>query len=362
MASIGISAVRIAGIASALPEATKGVADDAVLFGAEEIEKTARMIGVRQRHVAPPEICTSDLCHHATEKLLEELGWDRASIDGLIFVTQSPDYELPASACVLQNRLGLPTGCLAFDVNLGCSGYTYGLWLGAQIVAGRGVKRLLLLAGDICTRRLAPRDKAVIPLFGDAGTATALEFDAEAQPMQFELGTDGSGYQAIIIPASGFRMPRTSETKALVAEADGIERSPENIHMNGTDVFNFTIRRVPPLVEKILADTGLTMADHDHVVFHQANAFMLQHLAKRLKIPAEKFVLAMEQVGNTSSASIPLAMTLALREKLTREPARLLLAGFGVGLSWAACSIRTGPMVMPELLLMPSAPAAQVAE
>jgi 3-oxoacyl-[acyl-carrier-protein] synthase-3 len=362
MASVKVSGVRIAGIASAVPEGVRTVEDDARLFGASEMDKTSKTIGVRSRHVAPPHVCTSDLCHHAAQRLLDELHWDRQSVDGLVFVSQTPDYELPATSCTLQARLGLSDRCAAFDMNLGCSGFTYGLWTAAQIVAGGGIRRLLLLVGDVTTRRLAPNDRAAVPLFGDAGTATALEYDAGADDMLFELGTDGTGYRAIIIPASGFRLPRSAETARPRACPDGIERSLENTYINGADVFNFTIKRVPPLVEKLMAAAGRTHADYDHIIFHQANTFMLQHLAKRLKIPTDKFVLAMSDVGNTSSASIPLAMTQALRQPLAAEPRRLLLAGFGVGLSWAAVSLTAGPMVMPELLIMPDAAVPVAAE
>ncbi len=362
MASIGLFGVRIAGIASTVPENVRTVEDDAKIFGVEEMEKTSKLIGVRERHVAPPLICTSDMCHLAANRLLDDLGWDRQSVEGLIFISQSPDYEYPATACTLQARLGLSDRCLAFDVTLGCSGYVYGLWLASQIVAGRGVKRVLLLVGDISTRRFAPRDKVVMPLFGDAGTATALEFDETAPEMRFELGTDGTGYGAIIIPASGFRTPRTEATKRLAPGPDGIERAPEHMYINGAEVFNFTIKRIPSLIESVMAAAGRTRDDYDHFVFHQANTFMLTHLAKRLKIPPEKLVLAMEKFGNTSSASIPLAMTTALRGPLTAGPRRLVLAGFGVGLSWGACSLVTGPMVMPELLIMPDPALAAVAE
>ena len=353
MATIQIQGVRIAGIAAAVPEGTRDITDEAALFGADEMEKTARAIGVRSRHIAPPQLCTSDLCHSAAVRLLEELGWSRDGIDGLIFVSQSPDYELPATACTLQARLGLPDRCAAFDVNLGCSGFVYGLWLGSQIVGGGGIKRLLLLAGDVSTRRLAPHDRSVRPLFGDAGTATALEFSPGAAAMAFELGTDGTGYSSIIIPASGFRQPRSADTKKQVAGADGIERSAENIYINGAEVFNFTIKRIPPLVEALMTTAGKSRDQYDHFVFHQANAFMLQHLAKRLKIPPEKFVLAMETVGNTSSASIPLAITMALRESLEEKPRELLLAGFGVGLSWAAASLTLDRPIVPALVIVP---------
>jgi len=362
LATITLRGAKIAGIAAAVPEGIRTVADEAALFGLEEMEKTAKVIGVRSRHVAPAHICTSDLCHFAATKLLDELGWARDSVDGLIFVTQSPDYELPATACTLQARLGLSDRCAAFDVNMGCSGFVYGLWLGSQIVAGGGIKRLLLLAGDVSTRRLAPNDKSVKPLFGDAGTATAIEFASDAPAMDFELGTDGTGFEAIIIPASGFRQPRSAETKVMAPGADGIERSAENIYINGAEVFNFTIKRIPPLVEALLRQTGKNRDDIDYFVFHQANTFMLQHLAKRLKIPPEKFVLAMETVGNTSSASIPLAITMSLREALADRSCQLVLAGFGVGLSWGAAAITLDACVIPELLIMPDETPAMAAD
>lgn len=361
MATVQVRGVRVAGIAAAVPEGVRTVEDEAAIFGLDEMEKTAKAIGVRTRHIAPPHLCTSDLCHSAATRLLAELDWPRETIDGLIFVTQSPDYELPATACTLQSRLGLPDGCAAFDVNLGCSGFVYGLWLGAQIVGGGGIRRLLLLAGDISTRRLAPKDKSVKPLFGDAGTATAIEFDADAGPMTFELGTDGAGFGSIIIPASGFRRPRSEETRRSAVGADGIERSAENIFINGAEVFNFTIKRIPPLVEAVMAKAGKARDDYDHVVFHQANAFMLQHLAKRLKIPPEKFVVAMETVGNTSSASIPLAIVMGLRGQLAQGPKEMLLAGFGVGLSWAAASLTLDRTIVPPLVTVPDDTPAMAA-
>ncbi len=353
MATIRVTRTRIVGIASALPEAVRTVADEAPSLGAEEMAKTARSIGVQQRHVAPPALCTSDLCFAAAKKLLQDLNWDPQTVTGLIFVSQSPDYELPATACTLQHRLGLSDQCAAFDVNLGCSGFVYGLWLGSQIVTGGGIQRLLLLAGDISTRRLAPQDKSVIPLFGDAGTATALAFDPDAAPIDFELGTDGSGAAAIIIPASGFRQPRTAATKERHPGPDGIARSAENIYINGAEVFNFTIKRIPPLVDRVIAAAGRTKEDYDYFVFHQANAFMLQHLGKRLKLPPEKFPITMETVGNTSSASIPLALTMALSAELGKTPKQMLLCGFGVGLSWAAASLVLGPLVIAPPILVP---------
>jgi 3-oxoacyl-[acyl-carrier-protein] synthase-3 len=350
MGILNIRGVRLAGIAASVPEARRRLEDDGAAIPAEEREKLMRAIGVRERRIAPPEICTSDLCYAAATRLLADLAVDPVSVDALIFVTQSPDYELPATACVLQAALGLPDTAAAFDINLGCSGYVYGLWLASQIVAAGGARRLLLLVGDTSTRRTAPEDRGVFPLFGDAGSATLLERDKTAGPLTFSVGTDGRGFETIIIPSSGFRQPRSSETAERQAEADGVARAAQDIHLNGPEVFNFTLRRVPPLVKEVLTGAGWTIEDLDHVVFHQANAFMLRHLGKRLAVPEAKLVLAMERFGNTSSASIPLAMVDALGPALTASTQKLLLAGFGVGMSWGALACETGPLTISPLV------------
>ena len=208
MATAIVNQVRIAGIASAVPERTLTLEDDARIFGHTEIERISQNIGVRSRHVVDGTTCTSDLCYAAATRLLDQLQWDRGSIEALIVVTQTPDYFMPATACVLQRRLELPTSCAAFDVNQGCAGYIYGLWLAAQLVRG-GCRRLLLLVGDTISRVISPRDRTVTSLFGDAGTATALEYAEDARPMYFELGTDGGGRDCLIVPAGAFRHPHS---------------------------------------------------------------------------------------------------------------------------------------------------------
>jgi 3-oxoacyl-[acyl-carrier-protein] synthase-3 len=357
MGVLAIRGIRVAGIAAAVPQARRRLEEDGASIPVEEREKLIRTIGVRERRIAPPDICTSDLCYAAAVRLLDDLGVAPDSIDGLIFVTQSPDYELPATACMLQAALGLPDSTAAFDVNLGCSGYVYGLWLGSQIVASGGAKRLLLLAGDTSTRRMAPDDRSVFPLFGDAGSATLIERDETAGPLVFSVGTDGRGFETIIIPSSGFRQPRGATSAERVPEADGIARAAQDIHLNGPEVFNFTLRRVPPLVQDVLKAAGWTVDDVDQAIFHQANAFMLRHLGKRLKLPEAKLVLAMERFGNTSSASIPLAMVEALGPTLSKTGQRLLLAGFGVGMSWAGLAFETGPIPISPLVELDTAPA-----
>lgn len=349
MASTQISSVRLAGVASAVPLDTKTVADVAAVFGAEEAQKISDSIGVRQRRVVKGNVCASDLCEAATRELLAKLAWSPDSIQALIFVSQTPDYLLPATSCSLHGRLGLSKQCAAFDVNLGCSGYVYGLWLAAQLVSS-GLKRVLLLVGDTISRIVSPEDRSAAPLFGDAGTATALEADANAVPWFFELGTDGTGAQHLIVPAGGFRTPRTPGTAQRTPREGGNVRSDEDLFMDGAEIFAFTLTEVPKLFKAVLNAANWTIDMPDAFVMHQANQFMLQHLAKRMKLPNDKVVLALENFGNTSSASIPLALTCTLAGRLQSDSVRLVLAGFGVGLSWGAVALTCGPLVAPALI------------
>jgi 3-oxoacyl-[acyl-carrier-protein] synthase III len=350
MASSKLSGIRIAGIASAVPVQTRVVQDEVPQFGEDVVRKVAESIGVQTRRVAPPGVCASDLCCAAAERLLAELNWPRNEIGGLIFVTQTPDYVLPATSHVLHERLGLAPSAFAFDVNLGCSGYVYGLWMAASLIQTVGTK-VLLLVGDTISRTISEQDLSVALLFGDAGTATALEPDPDAPPAYFELGADGSGARSLIIPAGGFRRPRDESSSVRTRrELEGL-RSDEDLYMDGPEIFSFALRRVPPLVQAVLACAGLGIDEIDSFVFHQANGFMLSHLAKRLRIPGNRLVVGLGAYGNTSSASIPLAITTSgLRAGLESRSMTLLLAGFGVGFSWGAAVVRCGPSVLPSLV------------
>lgn len=349
MAAGRVNQVRIAGIASAVPERVLTLEDDARVFGQTEIDRISQNIGVQRRHVVNGTTCTSDLCYAAAERLLDELGWQRDSIDALIFVTQTPDYFMPATACVLQERLGLSRGCAAFDVNQGCAGYIYGLWIGGNLVRG-GCRRLLLLVGDTTSRLVSPGDRTITSLFGDAGAATALELSPEAPTMHFELGTDGAGRGCLMVPGGAFRQPHSPQSSERTERAGGNVRSDEDIFMDGGEVFTFVLREVPRLVQNIIAMAETSVADIDHFVFHQANRFMLNHLTKRLKLPPERVAIGLTNFGNTSSASIPLAITTELREPLSAGNHRLLLAGFGAGFAWGASVFESGPMCLPPLI------------
>ena len=355
MATAKIPGVRVAGIASAVPDTRAPVSAATDIFGAEMVQKISMNTGIEYRHLTTPGLCSSDLCYAAAQRLLQELRWSPESIEGLVFVTQTPDFPcIPATSCVLQMRLGLPHSCAAFDVALGCSGYVYGLWLGASLIAGSGLSRVLVLAGDVASLLSSPLDRALSLLFGDAGSATALEKDDAVGPCVFSLGTDGTGWKNLIIP-TGLQYSRHPQDETThirrKAEADN-QRSAEDLYMDGAEVFAFTIREVPPLVNRALTAAGWKMEEVDDFVFHQANKFMLTHLAKAMKVPLNKVPFSLREYGNTSSSSIPLTITTQLREEISSRPLRLLLAGFGVGYSWGACAVSCGPLVSPPVILV----------
>jgi 3-oxoacyl-[acyl-carrier-protein] synthase-3 len=298
-------------------------------------------------------MCASDLCFAAAERLLSQLEWDRSSIDHLVVVTQYPDYLLPATSCLLHGRLGLSKSCACLDINLGCSGYIYGLSVASALLSTVSAGRCLLLVGDTPSKTASPQDKSVSMLFGDAGTATALESSPAAPPMYFQLGTDGSGYRHLILPAGGFRHPSTQLTKVRTERESGNWRSEEDLFMDGPEIFAFTLREVPPLIRTTLEATGWPVESVDAFIFHQANRFMIQHLQKKLKLPAEKVPIALGEYGNTSSASIPLAINAALRDTVSFGEQQLIMAGFGVGLSWGSAAVTCGPLVVPEIVTVP---------
>jgi 3-oxoacyl-[acyl-carrier-protein] synthase-3 len=350
-----LDGVALRGLRVAVPEATRSLEAEGLIDDAGERDRLTKSIGISTRHVARPGLCTSDLCQAAAEGLLDELGWTRDGIDVLLFVTQSADYVIPATACALQTRLGLGS-CLAFDINLGCSGYVYGLWTAASLlktlqVAGRPA-RALLLAGDISTSKLMPGDRGTIPLFGDAGSATALEVDPEVGAIHGLFGTDGRGAEHLIIRAGGVRQPLVPPATPHPPEVQAQLFKDARLHLNGTEVFNFTLKQVPALIDGILAEAGIGAEDVDYFLFHQANAFMLSHLRKKARLPEAKVPLALETYGNTSSASIPLAIAARLADAF-ETPQRLVLMGFGVGWSWGAVKIDVGPIPPPMIVEVP---------
>jgi 3-oxoacyl-[acyl-carrier-protein] synthase III len=342
-----IPGVAVRGVVCTVPGQPLAVQSLGSSFDPTEAEKVARTVGLRELYRVEPGTTAGDLCTQAARILLEELGWEPASVDGIIFVSQTPDHFLPATACVVHGALGLPDTAFAFDVGMGCSGYVYGLWMASQFVAG-GARRVLMLAGDTVSRIISPEDKSVAMLFGDAGSATAVETDPSADPAVFTLGTDGQGSRNLIVPGGAFRKPTES---GWVREDDGTgnRRGPADLYMDGLAIFNFTLQRVPALVQSALAGRGWSKEDPDAFVFHQANGFILGKLAKKMALPADRVPINIDRYGNTSLASIPLLLADDLGERLRAGPMRAVLAGFGVGYSWAGAALTLGPMAVARV-------------
>jgi 3-oxoacyl-[acyl-carrier-protein] synthase III len=297
-------------------------------------------LGITARHLAADGETASDLGYHAAHELLERNLVGRDEIDYLLFCTQSPDYFLPSGACILQDRLGLGKHIGAFDFNLGCSGFVYGLQVAQSFIVSGIARNVLLITADTYTRFIHPRDRTVRALFGDGAAATLIGGAAGVGRIgTFVLGTDGAGAKNLIVAAGGLRMPRSPETARLVTDAAGCTRSQDNIFMEGRAIFGFSLSTVPAAVESLLRKANLTPGQIDWYVYHQANQFMLQHLARQSRIPIEKMVMHMETVGNTVSASIPIALAMHAEAGSLCPGQRVVLAGFGVGYSWAVCDL-----------------------
>lgn len=309
--------------------------------------------GIAKHRNSPADVCSSDLCVKAAESLLGELGWEKESVEALVFVTQTPDfYNVPATSTVLQDRLGLSNKCYTLDIALGCSGWVYGMSVLSSLVQSGSIKRALLCAGDTPTKFCAPTDKSTYPLFGDAGTVTALEFDETANPMQFALFSDGSGFKAIIINDGGCRNPVTKDSFDIKEHGEGKVRNGLNLEMDGESVFMFGISKAPKAIKALCEQYGIDMNEIDQFTFHQANLFMNEKIRTKLKIEPEKVPYSMQEYGNTSCASIPLTMATRTAEKLQTQKVNHIACGFGVGLSWGAVHFETDHVVIPQLIEM----------
>ncbi|MFM0240003.1 ketoacyl-ACP synthase III [Paraburkholderia phytofirmans] len=335
---------RIAGVVSCVP--SRQVDNDYFLerFDASAVRDVVKMIGVNRRRWADAQTSTGDLCRKAGEKLLAGLGWQADSIDALIFVSQTPDYRLPGTAFVLQAEMGLPSACLAFDINLGCSGYPQALWLGMNLIQTGAAKRVLLAVGDTISKMIDPTDRSTTLLFGDAGTMTALEASDSEAAAHFIIGADGKGVRNLIVPSGGFKSYDAAGDERMAG------KSPQCLFMDGGEIFNFTLNAVPKLVSRTLDIAGRDKDTYDAFLFHQANLFMLKHLAKKAGLPAERVPTNIGDYGNTSCASIPLLMTTELKHRLKEETLQLGMFGFGVGYSWASAALAVGPLTIVDTI------------
>ncbi len=340
--------VQILAVRAVVPEKSICIEDEVDYYDGN-VKKIARLqntAGMHTRRVCPQGITASDLCAHAAEKLFIDFPQYKDEIDALVFVTQSPDWRQPATACELQHRLGLPKSCAAFDVNQGCSGYVYGLWLAGSLIESGAAKNVLLLAGDVFANNIDPRNRIIAPVFGDAGSATLLKFNANTSPMHMGLGNDGSGYDAIIIPAGAGRIPFTKEHEQNLAcvedivDADGCIWQLSNTFMDGKRVFSFTMDVVPQHILDVLQYAKCSQKDVSYLILHQANKQIMQSIAIKVDFPLEKVpVESFSKYGNSANASIPTALCEQFGNTSfdLSTPNKALLCGYGIGLSWASC-------------------------
>lgn len=326
-----------------LPERIETASELAAEFPGWQVEKIEKRTGILKRHIAAPGECASDLAIAAARKLFDSGACTPAEIDFVLLCTQTPDYFLPTTACVIQDRLGIPTSAGALDFNLGSSGFVYGLSMAQGFIEQGSARNVLLLTADTYSKLIHPADKSVRVLFGD-GAAAALVSGVEGatEPIlgPYVFGSDGRGAKNLIVPAGAMREPHSVETAAVYQDGDGNSRSRENLFMDGGEIFAFTLGSVPKLIRDLLGRAGKTKEDIDLFVFHQPNRAMLETMRKALKIPEERFYIHLEDCGNTVSATIPIALKAAQTDGTLKPGALVMLVGFGVGYSWAATLVR----------------------
>ena len=348
MAYLSFPHVRVVGMSACVP---KEIDDNRTnqLIPESERDNLINSIGIIQKRIAPDGVCSSDLCYEAAEKLIAQMGWEKSEIEALVFVSQTPDYILPATACVLQDRLELPTECMALDVSLGCSGWVYGMSAISALISNGSVKRALLLVGDLGTRTNSPRNRSDFPLFGDAGTCTALVYDEESKGVRLHLGTDGSGKDAIIVPEGGYRKPFNANTLDW-QEVEGGYAQGIHARMDGMSVFSFAITKGPKSIKGLCEKYDIDIEDVDCFVFHQANKLITDKIRKKLKLVEDKCPVSMDYFGNTSCATIPLTLVTRRQKELTSGPMNTIGCAFGVGLSWGSIYFETDKITVPNLI------------
>ena len=340
-----IKGVKIAGLSACVPShVTDNMKEGSQLFG-DDIEAVVKTTGVEKRRTCPEgQITSLDLCIRSAEKLRETDHFDFCEIGGVVCVTQTPDLILPNNSTYAQELLGLPQSAAAFDINLACSGYLYGLWVAGMASLSLN-KSILLLDGDTHSHFVSTKDRSTAILFGDAGSATIIEPTKEETEWAFSFITDGSKRDALIIPEGGFRN-RINESSSLYKEyPDGGVRRGIDMKMDGMGVFNFVVRNVPKSLEYLIDQTQSSIDDFDILALHQANLFMVRQVAKKIKFPLDKVPISLQKFGNSSSATIPVTLASELEERVNKEKLRILASGFGAGLSVASASFELGQCV-----------------
>lgn len=323
MAATVFEGVKITGMACAVPTRTDDIHDFSGVFDEKSVEKFIATTGIRERRLVGEKQTCCDLCYEAAERLIAHKGYEKDSFDGIILVTQTPDYATPATSHILHMRLGLSKDCMAFDINLGCSGFVYGLNVAASMIKANALKRVLLCCGEAHKYLIPEDDKSTSMLFGHAGSAMIVE--AGDDTIRTLLKADGEGYQAILAPGVNARVK---------IDINHFDYDRAKSRMDGGAVFEFTISQVPRSFKEFFKAFGGTVDDFDYCVFHQANLFMLEHIRKKMKLPPEKMPISIDRYGNTSSVSIPLTIADLCQREPVKEQIHFISSGFGVGLSW----------------------------
>ena len=305
-----------------------------------KIKELTRLTGVTSRHIAKSDETSADLAVKAAEKLFTENDIDKNQIDFIIFCTSGGDYITPASACIIQDRLNLSQHCGAFDFNQGCTGYLYGMALADSLIKAGNAKNILLLTAETIHRIIHPKDPNTMALFGDGASATLLQQSKDDNIGRFFFGTDGSQFDQIIVRHGRERHPLPESAEPDYTDAFGNIKNHSKLYMNGGTVFNFSLEKAPVLFKQLLNDANLSPEDIDHFVFHQANRIVLETLGKKLRIPAEKIIIELDDVGNTVSSSIPISIKKSLDKGVIKKGDTIMIAGFGVGLSWGGSIVR----------------------
>lgn len=352
MAFLNNNNVVVRGIAAAVPAKIVKVQD---IYRPEwgDVDDFIKATTVESLRISLQGQTTSDLCVAAAEKLITELRWEKDSIDALVLVTQTPDYYfVPATACHIQDRLGLSKSCMAFDVTLGCSGWVYGLGIISSMLNNGFIKRALLLAGDTCSKTANPEDQGAAPLFGDAGTVTALEFDDKNNSLGImsALFTDGDGHDAIICREGAFRIPITVDSFPYFIDSNGKKRLPFCGEMDGMSVFTFAISQAPKSIKALIDHFCIDKDKVDILALHQANLMINEKIIKKVKFGNARYPQSMRDFGNTSSASIPLSLVTEESESLKNNKSFIIACGFGVGLSWGSVAFEADHIVVPQLI------------
>lgn len=352
MANWTIKNVAFRGVTGTVPNHPVKTSD-IPLFTQEEADTFDQTVGIRNRYWASDDICTSDLCADAAERLITALGWEKQSIDVLLFVSVTPDYKTPPTSAILQDRLGLPNSTFVLDVPMGCCGFMYGINVAGNLLTAGTAKRALVLIGDTAARMGSKNDKSRLPLFGDSGLAIALEYDEAASDIFIDMNTSGDGYSALMTPHGGYRHPVTPESFVEEDFGHGIIRAPKDALINGMDVFAFAISKPVKSMKAILEEKGIdTEKDVDYFLIHQANKLIVDRIVKKLKLNPDKVPYNLQKFGNLGGASIPMIMCSEIAEDLQKRPLNLVASAFGLGLTWATMTFKTTPMTVLPLNLL----------